>query len=68
MVPEDDARNTVEYEDCYVIDSRPAYAGGNGTPSRNGGKPCPTGFRYSSDTNAHWLSVEELRELVEPHE
>ena len=32
--------------------------------SRNGGLPCPEGFRYSSDTNTHWLTVAELQNLV----
>jgi UDP-N-acetylglucosamine 4,6-dehydratase len=60
MVPEDDARHTVEYEDCYVI-LPPAQANG----SRNGGRPCPDGFRYSSDNNKVWLTVDQLRTLVE---
>jgi UDP-N-acetylglucosamine 4,6-dehydratase len=60
MVPEDDARHTVEYEDCYVI-LPPARASGN----RNGGRPCPDGFRYSSDNNKVWLTVDQLRTLVE---
>ena len=66
MVPEDDARNTVEYDDYFVI--RPQPANGNGRPNGNGGKRCPEGFRYSSDNNSRWLSVEELRRLVENYE
>jgi len=33
---------------------------------RNGasGQLCEEGFRYSSDSNAQWLSVDELRSLV----
>ena len=61
MVPEDDARNTVEYDDCFVI--RAQAANGNHR-NGNGGKPCPEGFHYSSDNNAHWLTVEELQTLV----
>jgi UDP-N-acetylglucosamine 4,6-dehydratase len=60
MVPEDDARNTVEYDDCFVIRSPSAY----GSSNPNGGRPCPEGFRYSSDNNPRWLSVEELQRLV----
>jgi UDP-N-acetylglucosamine 4,6-dehydratase len=64
MVPEDDARQTLEYQDRYVIVpafrdwGAPAYAG------RNGGTPCADGFRYSSDTNPQWLTVDELRTMV----
>jgi hypothetical protein len=31
---------------------------------KNGGKPCPNGFRYSSDANTRWLSVGELRAMI----
>ena len=62
MVPEDDARNTVEYDDCFVIRAQPAN--GNGHVNGNGGKPCPAGFRYSSDNNPRWLTVEEMQRMV----
>jgi UDP-N-acetylglucosamine 4,6-dehydratase len=66
MVPEDDARNTVEYDDCFVIRTQPAN--GNGHASSNGGRPCPAGFHYSSDNNSRWLTVEELQRMVGSHE
>ncbi len=63
MVPEDDARHTLEFDDHFVI--QPSFpwwsAAGLG---EQGGAPCPEGFRYSSDTNARWLSEEELREML----
>jgi hypothetical protein len=40
----------------------------NGHLSRNGGRPCPEGFRYSSDNNPRWLSVNELQKLVNCHD
>ena len=64
MVPEDDARNTVEYDDCFVIRA----PGANGAVKRNGGRPCPEGFRYSSDNNSIWLSVEQLQRLAACHD
>ena len=64
MVPEDDARNTFEYDDCFVIRSLSGEADGNLILSRNGGRPCPEGFRYSSDNNPQWLTVTELQKLV----
>jgi UDP-N-acetylglucosamine 4,6-dehydratase len=64
MVPEDDARNTFEYDDCFVIRSLSGEADGNRVLSRNGGRPCPEGFRYSSDNNSQWLTVTELQQLV----
>jgi UDP-N-acetylglucosamine 4,6-dehydratase len=64
MVPEDDARHTLEYDDCYVI--LPTFHDWDtrGYLQKNGGKPCADGFRYSSDTNTWWLSVEELRKMA----
>lgn len=64
MVPEDDARHALEYDEYFAIlptfhdwDSK-AYM------DQNGGKLCPEGFRYSSDTNTRWLTVEELRSMA----
>jgi UDP-N-acetylglucosamine 4,6-dehydratase/5-epimerase len=66
MVPEDDARNTEEYDDCFVIRSK--SANGNGHGNGNNGKACPEGFRYSSDSNPRWLTVAELQQLVNCHD
>jgi UDP-N-acetylglucosamine 4,6-dehydratase len=68
MVPEDDARNTFEYQDHFVIRSLSSLGGTNGHINRNGGRPCPEGFRYSSDNNSWWLSVNELQKLVNCHD
>jgi UDP-N-acetylglucosamine 4,6-dehydratase len=64
MVPEDDARHTLEFDDHYVI--LPSHRSWDtpGYRERSGGQPCPDGFRYGSDTNSRWLSVEELRSIV----
>jgi UDP-N-acetylglucosamine 4,6-dehydratase len=63
MVPEDDARHTVEYDDYFAI--LPTFQGWDTKQYlANGGRPCPAGFRYSSDTNTRWLTVSELREMA----
>jgi len=64
MVPEDDAHHTLEYDDHYAI--LPTFHDWDTQKyiQKNGGKPCPEGFRYSSDTNEAWLSVEALREMI----
>ena len=64
MVPEDDARNAFEYDDCFIIRAPAA----NGKVNGNGGRPCPAGFHYSSDNNSRWLTVDELQRLVASHE
>jgi UDP-N-acetylglucosamine 4,6-dehydratase len=64
MIPEDDARNTVEYDDYFAVlpasgeDYRQEYI------LQNGGKPCPEGFRYGSDSNNRWFSVNEMRKIA----
>lgn len=64
LIPDDDARYTIEYDDRFVIlpgfgqDLVELYL------NRNGGKLCAEGFRYTSDNNTRWLSVEEMRRLV----
>ncbi len=61
MVPEDDARKTMEHDDYYLI--QPQFTGwGNGI--WKGGRRVPDGFKYSSDTNTWWLTVEEIREMT----
>jgi UDP-N-acetylglucosamine 4,6-dehydratase len=54
----------VEYDDYYAILPAHHLWDSRGYIEQNGGKPCPDGFRYTSDTNSRWLSVEELRSIV----
>lgn len=63
MVPEDESRLTLEFDDRYVIQpSHPFSADRN--YGRLGGMPCPEGFRYSSDTNPWQLDSDEIAQLV----
>lgn len=62
MVPEDDARNTVELEDRYVILPHFDWAW---LDRYKQFKRCPEGFRYSSETNDRWLKKEQLTELLD---
>jgi UDP-N-acetylglucosamine 4,6-dehydratase len=61
LVSEDEARNTVEADDMYIIQpSHPWWKTGNWMKAR----ALPDGFRYASDTNTQWLTPEQLGELV----
>ena len=62
LISEDESREAVEREDMFVL-SRPPSPG----QPRNGseGRPLPEGFRYSSDTNPHWLRGPELLRRLE---
>ena len=63
MITRDDARNTLEFDDYYIIQPTLSYWARQG--GLDGGQRCPDGFKYSSDKNSHWLSVEDLRAMVE---
>jgi UDP-N-acetylglucosamine 4,6-dehydratase len=64
LVTEGDARNTLEYDDRFVI--LPAFHEWNtrAYSDRNGGRSCPDGFCYSSDKNGQWLTIDELRKMI----
>ena len=64
LISEDDARRAVEYDDRYVILPDPESVLFNRQPDPGEGRPCPEGFRYSSDTNAQRLSIDELRRIT----
>jgi len=64
MIPMDDARNTLEFDDHFVIEpalhlwSRQFYT------VANGGTPVAPDFEYNSATNTQWLSTAELQEIL----
>jgi UDP-N-acetylglucosamine 4,6-dehydratase len=63
MIPADESRNTFEYDTHYII--APAFHEWGVFDFRaNGGRPVDDGFTYSSDTNDHWLTIDELREMA----
>jgi UDP-N-acetylglucosamine 4,6-dehydratase/5-epimerase len=66
MVSEDDAENTLEYDDFYTILPTIRTWNQDQLRNNNGGRPCPEGFRYSSDTNSRWLTVAELEQIIGP--
>jgi len=61
LVSEDEARNTVELSDMYVI--QPAHSWWK-KENWNCARPLPDGFRYGSDSNQHWMTSDELQELI----
>lgn len=64
MITEDDARQTVELSDRYVIE--PAFNWWDrGSYAKHDAKPVPDGFSYRSDTNPHWLTGEEMLALLD---
>ncbi|HEY1264669.1 MAG TPA: UDP-N-acetylglucosamine 4,6-dehydratase (inverting) [Terriglobales bacterium] len=62
LVSEDEARNTLEVDDMFVI--QPSHSWWRRDNWHNG-RPLPDGFRYSSDGNEQWLTGDELGNLLE---
>lgn len=66
LISEDEARTTVEMEDMFVV--QPAEAFWFGREWEKHGELCAEGFRYASNTNPQWLSIEQIRQMVAPFE
>lgn len=62
LISEDDSRNTVELNDCYII--KPNFKLWAVDDSIKG-KPVPVGFSYRSSTNKEWLSALKLKKILE---
>ncbi|MEN9604211.1 MAG: hypothetical protein RL545_900 [Actinomycetota bacterium] len=61
MISEDDSRRTLDLGDRYVI--LPTIAEWGFVAPK--GEPVTDGFAYRSDTNPEWLSVQDMRDLLE---
>jgi UDP-N-acetylglucosamine 4,6-dehydratase len=62
LLSEDESRQGVELPDRFII--QPAHPWWT-TERMNGlGSPLAEGFRYSSDNNPQWLTVDQLKSLV----
>jgi len=66
LISEDEARTVVELDDMYVVQPAEAYWFGREWESI--GKPLPDDFRYISNKNDDWLTVEKIQEIVKPFE
>lgn len=67
MITTTDALNTIEFKDYFVIlPSMPLWDTEQFTKNFDG-RHCADGFAYNSGTNADWLSVEQLNELIYTH-
>jgi UDP-N-acetylglucosamine 4,6-dehydratase len=62
LIHEDEARSAVELEDMFVI--QPAIELWFGHEWQKVGRPLPEGFRYASNTNTNWLSIDQIRQMI----
>jgi UDP-N-acetylglucosamine 4,6-dehydratase len=68
LCPEDSARDTVEFKDYYVIIPSSDFAKKRNiyliNKNNEKGKFVKENFVYASNTNAHFLNIKEIRELI----
>ena len=66
LISEDEARTVVELDDMYVV--QPAEAFWFGHEWESIGKTLPDDFKYVSNKNGDWLTVEQIQEIIKPIE
>jgi UDP-N-acetylglucosamine 4,6-dehydratase len=65
LITEDDSRHTVEFDNYFVIQPEFPWWG---IENESSGRKLPDNFKYTSDNNDQWLSIEELRNLIDEKE
>ena len=71
LIHEDEARSAVEMADMFVILPTAldiGFAREAKEAWQHAGNTLPDGYRFSSDANGQWLSVEQIKEIVAPFE
>jgi UDP-N-acetylglucosamine 4,6-dehydratase len=63
LITEDDARNTLELDDRFIIEPNFAYWRTQNYVPR-GAKRAAENFRYSSDSNTQWLDRDAFQALM----
>jgi UDP-N-acetylglucosamine 4,6-dehydratase len=66
MISRDESRSTIELEDRFVVEPFGHLWFRHNWEEE--GKRVPDGFKYTSDNNSEWLTVEQIRQLVQPFE
>lgn len=64
LINEEEARNALEFDDCYVVQPDPAKRE-ELLAARQSGRICEEGFIYDSDTNPWVMSVDSLQEILD---
>lgn len=61
LLTEDESRHAMEFRDYFIITpEHPWWYKGN----HNSGKKLPEGFRYASDSNSRWFSLQDLYKMI----
>lgn len=64
MIPMEEARNTLEFEDYYVIQPQFKWWNTADFKERSGGKHVADEFSYASDNNPVWMTPAQLRDMI----
>ncbi len=67
MITATDALNTIEFKDHFVILPSMELWDIEQFTTHFNGRRCTDGFAYNSGTNTDWLSVEQLKDLINTH-
>jgi UDP-N-acetylglucosamine 4,6-dehydratase len=62
LIHEDEARAALELDDMYIVQPSTELWFGHTWQGR--GRPLPEGFRYASDTNPEWLTLDQIRSII----
>lgn len=65
MIPAEESRNTLEFDDYYVIQPQFKWWNTKDFVQNRGGKTVTDGFSYSSDNNPSWLKADQLKRMIE---
>jgi UDP-N-acetylglucosamine 4,6-dehydratase len=70
LISEDEARTTLELDDMYVVQPELAFWAQQGGLHKweRVGRKLPAGFRYISNTNEDWLTVDKIVDITGPIE
>lgn len=63
MITQEDARNTIEFNDFYVV--KPAFGNMLKSLDLSAGIPVLDNFEYHSGNNNQWLSVEQMQKMLQ---
>ncbi len=66
LISEDEVRTVIELKDMYVV--QPAESMWFGRGWESAGKRIVDDFRYASNTNDEWLSVDQISQIIAPLE
>lgn len=63
LINQDEARSTIELDDMYIV--QPTTELWFGHEWQQQGEPLPDSFCYASNTNEEWLTIDQIRALLE---